>query len=622
MPRKEGPFWSTYQDLKSGRITRREFIARATALGVGLPITLFVLNSMKFDAVAAQESGSVSPSERPAVDTEGQTRGAGGELKLLQWQAPSIAFSHKGTGTKDWNASSLVLEPLFFYAPDGTILPNLTTEVPSKENGGLSEDLTTVTINLQEGILWSDGEPLTADDVVFTWQWVVDPANASTSASVWTPIANIEATSPTQAVITFAEPSIAWFVPLTGTSYGAIIPQHILGGDDAAAAAEAFLTNPIGTGPYKVDSFKENDQVIYSVNENYREPNKPYFATVNLKGGGDASSAAQAVLQTGDWHHAWNLQVEPEILRQLEESGGKGTVITSPPSSLERVNINFSDPNKEVDGERSSLQAPHPFLTDIKVREALSLATDRESIANEFYLGGDQEPASTNYLVGIGSMDSPNTTWEFNVEKAKTVLEEAGWVLDGDVRKKDGMELSVAYYTSINSVRQKTQAVNKRNWEEAGFKVQLGQVTADVFFSSAPGNDQTFYHNYRDIDMFTDNPTSTIPLGYMLSFYAGPDNFNVSQKSNQWTGGNQARYVNPEYDALYDQAVASTDAEEVAELCIQMNDVLIEDFAVIPLVARAGVKDAASHLLLMDNLAPNGWETSYWNIANWTLAEK
>ncbi len=142
-------------------------------------------------------------------------------------------------------------------------------------------------------------------------------------------------------------------------------------------------------------------------------------------------------------------------------------------------------------------------------------------------------------------MESPNTTWEFDIEKADAVLEEAGWVLDGDVRTKDGMELSVSYFTSINSVRQKTQAVNKDNWEQAGIKVQLGQVTADIFFSSAPGNDQTFYKNYRDIDMFTDNPTSPIPLGYMLSFYAGPDNSNMSQKANQWTGGNTVTLRQP-----------------------------------------------------------------------------
>ena len=285
---------------------------------------------MKMEGVAAQDTGTVSLSERPSINTEGQTRGAGGELKILQWQAPSIAFSHKGTGTKEWNAASLVLEALLVYAPDGTILPLLAKEVPSKENGGLSDDLKTVTVNLQEGLLWSDGEPVTADDVVFTWQWVVDPANASTSKAVWDPIENIEAASPTQAVITFKEPSVSWFVAITGTSYGAIIPKHILGGDDAAAASEAFLTNPIGTGPYKIDSFKENDQVIYSVNENYREANKPYFATVNLKGGGEASSAAQAVLQTGDWHYAWNLQVEPPDPQAARGVGRQGNARRSP----------------------------------------------------------------------------------------------------------------------------------------------------------------------------------------------------------------------------------------------------------------------------------------------------
>ena len=235
MPKREGPFWSTYQDLKSGHITRREFIARATALGVGLPITLFVLNSMKIEGVAAQDP-NLSASTRPTVGTESQTRGAGGELKILQWQAPSIAFAHKGTGTKDFLASSIVLEGLFTYAPDGTIIPNLATEVPTLENGGLSEDLTTVTVEPAGRAPLERWRASDCDDIVFTWQWVIDPANASTSSTVWAPIASIEATSDTQAVITYTEPSIAWFVPLTGCTYGAIIPQHILGGDDAAAA--------------------------------------------------------------------------------------------------------------------------------------------------------------------------------------------------------------------------------------------------------------------------------------------------------------------------------------------------------------------------------------------------
>src|SRR5690606_35051029 len=124
-------------------------------------------------------------------------------------------------------------------------------------------------------------------------------------------------------------------------------------------------------------------------------------------------------------------------------------------------------------------------------------------------------------------------------------------------------------------------------WEEAGIKVQLGQVTADVFFGSAPGNDQTYAHNYRDIQRFTSGPVSPYPLTHMQDYYAGPDNSNVAQEENQWSGFNNQRYVNPEYDALYEQAQSATDPDTAAELFIQMNDILINDFVLIPLVSRA-----------------------------------
>ena len=504
---QKGPFWGVYQQLKAGEITRREFIARATALGVGLPVTLFVLNTMKFESAVAQD---MSLSTRPEVGTENQTRGEGGELKILQHQAPTIAFGHKGRD-QDLLASSLVGEPLLSYAADGTLLATLAAEVPTLENGGLSEDLLTATINLKEGVLWSDGEPFTADDVVWTWQWIVDPANASTSASAWTPITGVEALSPTQVQFTFAAASLAWNVPITAGNFGNIIPKHAWDGQDAETVNNAFLTNPIGTGPYKIESFKENDQIIYVANENYREANKPFFATVNLKGGGDADSAAIAVLQTGDWDFAWNLQVGQDILSQLEESGGKGKVYTTPPTNTERIMYNFSDPNVEVDGERSSLTVPNPRLTDKAVREALTLAVDRETVAEQFYMGEPDEPAGRNFLTGLAAYESPNTTWEYNIEMANQVLDEAGWALDGDVRSKDGVELKLTYYTSTNPVRQKTQAVVKAGWEAIGVGVQLGQVDASVFFASAPGNDQTYYKNYRDVQMYTSDPTSPFP---------------------------------------------------------------------------------------------------------------
>jgi peptide/nickel transport system substrate-binding protein len=370
-----------------------------------------------------------------------------------------------------------------------------------------------------------------------------------------------------------------------------------------------------------MESFKENDQALYVINENYRESNKPYFATVNLKGGGSADSAAQAVLQTGDWDMAWNLQVEPQILQQLEDDGGMGKVYASPPTNVERIMFNFSDPNVEEDGQRSNVNVPHPFLTDINVRKAIALATDGQTIADQFYLGGELEPGGRNYLTGIAEYESPNTESTFDLEAATQLLEENGWVMEGDVRAKDGVELKLTYYTSINAVRQKTQAVNKKNWEDVGFKVQLGQVDSGVFFDSAPGNEQTYGHNYRDIQMYTNGPVSPFPSSYMQDYYSG-DPTNVSQKSNEWSGNNNQRYINEEYNGLYDELVATTDAERAAELFIQMNDIVINEYVTVPEVSRASEKYAYSNLLVAENVTASGWEPLYWNIANWTAIDQ
>ncbi|MGH2562616.1 MAG: peptide ABC transporter substrate-binding protein, partial [Thermomicrobiales bacterium] len=581
-----GVFWRLYEELKAGSVSRREFLRRATALGVGLPVAMFVLNSTPAGRVLAQDA----PAGRPAEGVEGMQRGAGGELKLLQWQAATTLSPHTATGTKDFLAASLTLEPLMSYLDDASVVPTLVKEVPSVENGLLAEDLSSVTYNLLEGVTWSDGEPFTANDVVFTHQWIMLPENASTGLGVYTPIASVEAVDDLTVTVTFTEPTLGWYIPHTGTINGPIYPAHVWGGDPAnAEAINTFRQAPIGTGPYKVDSFAENDQVVYSINENYREPTKPFFATVNLKGGGEAAAAARAVLQTGDWDYAWNLQVEPDVLAQMLE-GGQGMLYVVPGTSVERVLIQFADPNTEVNGQRAEMNTPHPFLSDLAVRQALALGSDRDTIASQFY--GEGEPATSNILVGIPAMESPNTSWEFNVEAGNQLLDEASWVLDGDVRVKDGVELSVSYSTSINQVRQKTQAVNKQGWEAMGFKVQLKQVDAGIFFDSAAGNDQNIFHFYNDLQMYTNNPSSPYPTGYMQSWYAGPDGSNIAQAENDWSGTNEARYNNPEYDALYDQALVETDAEAAAQLIIQMNDIVINDVVIIPLVQRAADKYA------------------------------
>lgn len=613
MTQKTGPFAALYEEFKAGHVSRREFLRRATMLGVGAPVAMYIVNSTT-PTVANAQDATPSAGGPPDAGTEGQTRGAGGELKMLQWQGATHFGLHTATGTKDQLAASLVLEPLMNYLPDGSLTACLAAEVPSIENGGVAEDLSSVTYKLREGVLWSDGTPFTAADVVFTWEWTTNPDNGAITTLTYQQITAAEAIDDLTVKLTFATPQLAWYVPFTGTYLGSIYPKHVL--ESGTEAYNAFILNPVGTGPYVVSSFSANDQVVYEANPNFREPNKPFFQTVNLKGGGDAVSAAQAVLQTGDWHFAWNLQVEPQILRDLE-ANGKGKVSVSPPSNVERLLINFSDPNDESMGEKSHKDIPHPFFSDLKVRQAFALATDRDTIANQFYQGGDLEPGAKNILSGIGIYESPNTTFEFNLEKAAALLDEAGWVLDGDVRKKDGKEMEVLYSTSINSVRQKTQAVNKQNWESIGIKVNLKQVDAGIFFDSAAGNEQNAQHFYADLLMYTNGPTSTFPLNYMQSWYAGPNGESISQKANNWSGINESRYSNADYDAMYDRLATTSIQEEATALFIAMNDHLINDQVIIPEVARAVEKYAIANTLNDANVGSSLAEALYWNIKNW-----
>ena len=602
---------------RSGEIGRRDFTQRAASLGLGAAMVSFLATSLAPAAGAQDASPEATPasSGRPQTGTENQERGSGGELRLIQWQAPTSLSPHVVGGSKDWLGAQPVLEPLMHYGMEAELLPNLITEVPSKENGGLNDDLTVVTYKLLPDVTWSDGEPFTAEDVAFTVDWVNNVDNGAVSHSTFVLIDKTVIVDDLTIELHFTEPNPFWPAAFTGTSAASVYPKHILDGGDH----DEFMSNPIGTGPYKVDSFSANDSVIYSINENYREPNKPYFSSITLKGGGDAPAAARAVIQTGEFDYAWNLQVEPDVLSAIEGDGsGSGKVLPYPGVAAEKFNINFSDPNTEVDGQRSEMNTTHPILSDHSVRGALAMGIDRQMIADQFY-GYGQQP-SANLIVGSPEIESPNTSWTYDPDAAAQLLEEAGWIMDGDVRKKDGMELSLVYATSINAVRQKTQAVIKSNLEDIGFKIELVQVDAGIYFDSAAGNDQSVTHFYWDLSEQQNLPNGPRPLDYMELFYAGPDGSNIAQKSNGWATNNWVRYNNPDYDAAFEAAKVETDDVRLAELFIEMNDILINDHATVPLVIR-GNTAAVNNRINSENIAPAPFNYDYWNIANWNEAE-
>ena len=270
-----------------------------------------------------------------------------------------------------------------------------------------------------------------------------------------------------------------------------LIPKHLFA-DFIGAKSRDAPTNlkPVGTGPYKFVDFKPGDMVRGEINTNYHVANRPYFDTIEMKGGGDAVSAARAVIQTGEYDYAWNVQVEDEILKRLEV-GGKGRAAITPGGNIEFIQLNQTDPWTEVDGERANAKTKHPLFSDPAVRQAMALLVDRKGVQDFIY--GRTGVATGNFINNPPPFRSPNTKWEFNVDKANAVLEAAGWKKGADgIREKGGKKLKLVFQTSINAPRQKTQAIIKQACQKAGIDLELKSVTASVFFSSDVANPDTY----------------------------------------------------------------------------------------------------------------------------------
>ncbi len=614
---RTSPFSKLYESLKAGEINRRSFITRATALGMSVSGALMVADAVAQGTPEASPGSGEEARRLPDSGTEGQTRGEGGEVTILQWQAPSQLNALVATGDKDNMAAQLVSEPLMVRDREGQLVPFLIKEIPSLENGLLADDLTSVTYNLLEGVLWNDGEPFTAEDVAFTVEWAKDPDNPVVQAAVYDRIVETEVIDEHTITLTFDSPNPTWSESFAGSGSGVVLPKHILEGADEDTLNQ-FRAGPVGTGPYVVEDFQANDQVTYVVNEYYREENKPYFDRVLLKGGGDAAAAARASLQTGEFDFAWNLNAERDVMEGIVAEATTGEFVVEGGLNLERININFSDPDTEVDGQRSEMNTPHPILTDPAVRKAMQIGINGEMISEQLYLGMENEPAVPNVLSGIPSMESDNELI-YDPEQAAQLLEDAGWVRDGDsgVRSKDGVDLDVRLYTTVNAVRQKIQAIVKANLDEIGFNVILEQVDAAIFFDGAAGNDQSNTHFYTDMNMFTSTVSAPPPVLYMIRWYSGgEDRHEIAQQSNGWSGRNIQRYINEEYDETFEAAMVEADMEKSAELFIKMNDILYDDAAVLPLILQ-GKKAGISNTLNKENVALNAFEFEYYNIANW-----
>ena len=591
---KEQDLRDLITDVKTGRLSRRAFVQQMVGLGLTAPIAGMMLSHSGVAWAAA---------EMPYKPTKA---GGGGALKLLYWQAVTLLNPHFATGTKDQEGSRVFYEPLAGWDSEGNLIPVLAAEVPSSSNDGLKEDGLSVVWKLKKGVKWHDGTPFTADDVVFTWEYAKNPDTAAVTIGSYRDI-KVEKLDDYSVKVTFNKPTPFWADAFVGSN-GMIIPKHIFADYSGGKSREAPANlKPVGTGPYLFVDFKPGDVVLGKINPNYHVANRPYFDTLEIKGGGDAVSAARAVLQTGEYDYAWNMQVEDEILLKLE-AAKVGTVNIQPTGNVEFITLNPTDPAVDVDGERASVKTKHPLFSDAAVREAISLLIDRSSV--EKFIYGRTAVATANFLNNPERFRSNSTKVEFNIEKANQILETAGWKKGSDgIRAKDGKALKFQYQTSINAPRQKTQAIVKQACQKAGIEIELKSVVASVFFSSDTANPDTYAHFYCDAQMFTQTMTQPDPQIFMNQFTS----WETANKDNKWQGRNTSRWQNKDYDDLYHQAEKELDAVKRAAMYVKMNELVVGDHYILPVVYRPRVTAFKGNLVAFIS----GWDNDLWQLASW-----
>ena len=581
-------------NVRSGTLPRRKFMERMAALGLAAPLaTQLLLNA----GIAQAQS---VPTYKPTK------RGGGGALKTLWWQGTTLLNPHFANGTKDQEGSRIFYEPLAVWDNDGNLVPILAAEIPSRDNGGLSADGKWVIWKLKKGVTWHDGQPFTADDCVFTWEYARDPATAAVTMGVYKDI-KVEKVDSHTIRVNFPKTTPFWAAAFVAAE-GMVLPKHLFSAYSGAKSREAPQNlKPVGTGPYKFVDFKPGDMVRGEINTSYHMVNRPFFDSIEMKGGGDATSAARAVLQTGEYDYAWNLQVEDEVLKKME-AGGKGRVNIVPSGDIEFIQFNHTDPFTEVDGERASMKSKHIAFSDPAVRQAMAMLMDRQSIQEFIY--GRTGVATSNFMNNPSRFRSPNTRWEFNIDKANQILDTAGWKKGSDgIREKGGKKMKFVFQTSVNGIRQKEQAVIKQSCQKAGIELELKSVTGAVFFSSDVGNPDTYGKFWCDLQMYTTTMTQPDAERFMDQYLSTE----VSTKANKWQGRNMCRWTSEEYDKTYHAGETELDPMKRAALFIRLNDMLTKENVVIPLISRPRVRGSSLKLAV----TLSGWDLDFSTLHNW-----
>ena len=446
--------------------------------------------------VATEAPAVVQPTEVPAVVPTEEPTAVPPAKKVVTFVWTQEFDTLSPIYTNMWFVSVVYpayICPAWFFDDKNNAFPYLVAEIPSIDNGGLSTDGRTFTMKLRDDIVWSDGEPITSADFKFTYDMIMADSNAVNTRSPYDQIESFETPDERTVVITFTEPFAPWLALLfSGTTSGTpIIPEHILRpvfeAEGTLDTAEWNTAPTVGCGPFVFDEWQSGSFARFVANDNFwlgrPKLDELFFQFVP----DDASMIAALVAGDGDIGTFFAYSDVP----QLQDAGI--TILNSFSGYNEGWYINMH------------AEKGNPALKDVRVRQALAYAFNRDKLVQDLLLG----------LTGVAATDWDVSPWvdptitpyPYDPDKAKSLLADAGWTDtngDGTV-DKDGVELILKYGTTSREVRMDTQAVAQQDLAAVGIGTDLQSFDADLFFSSYQ-DDGPSANFSLDIIEYSDSP--------------------------------------------------------------------------------------------------------------------
>lgn len=562
--------------------------------------TLLLLAALLVSACAAPAADTSAPA--PAAGESKAT--GGGQVVLIIPEEPATLNQYLAVAAIVRQVADATTAGLTTIDAAGNFQPVLAAELPTVDNGGVSEDYLTITWKLKPGLLWSDGEPITSDDVKFTWEAVSNPDSGAVLSVGFELIDNIETPDPQTAVVTYKEINQAY---LQQFMYG-ILPRHATGAPEEMESW-AWNRQPVSAGPFVVSEWNAGDSIVMDRNPNYYLDGQPYLDRLIFKVVPDPGAQLAMMAQGEGQVQLWPGVETDEYLATV---GDQATLAEIPGQWHMALRFNLSQPFDDDPGA----EPPHPILGDLRVRQAIAQAIDYDTIINDVNPG--TFPATSPLTYGWYACDLPRP-FTYDLDAAKALLADAGWVEGPDgIRVAQGaeyavdgtrMSLQMEGYTNFQPLQKLEEALVEM-FKAAGIEVTIQNDDFSIIFGSYEEGSPRQVGNF---DMLIyDDSLSIEPQASIKSDYYST---NIPTAENP-AGGNIYRWVNPAADAAIDAAGSTVDVAARQQAYCDLARLMQEDLPLISIFRFTEGYGAANNLT---GYEVNMWGSLTWDVQNWKL---